>query len=327
VTRNSVAYATYVYNALEQLVSRTTSASGGPIGTVHYIHDLDGHVIAEATGSTGATQREYIWLPSNDNYAVDLPLSVVANVATTPVLYQVHTDHLGRPVRMTDAAKAAVWQATWKPWGEPQSITGTQANDMRFPGQWFQIETGQAYNWNRHYDPVTGRYTQPDPLRFVDGPSVYQYARSTPFVKSDRDGRHITYDGTPNGPGVFLPTFPWMGLGPLVDGYLHNHLPPSPPMCMAGQLPNSPPLPRVAPRIPVPLSPGGGGCTCTCRAGDANQGGLLGYAVVSSTAPSCPQAAVDACKAAVNRVQVSNLHHVRAVCSNGKSYSGGGIPN
>jgi hypothetical protein len=41
-----VAYASYGYNAFEQLVSRATSASGGPTGTVHYIHDLDGHIIA-----------------------------------------------------------------------------------------------------------------------------------------------------------------------------------------------------------------------------------------------------------------------------------------
>ena len=33
--------------------------------------------------------------------------------------------------------------------------------DLRFPGQFFLIETGLAYNWHRHYDPVTGRYTQP----------------------------------------------------------------------------------------------------------------------------------------------------------------------
>ena len=30
-------------------------------------------------------------------------------------------------------------------------------------------------NWHRHYDPSLGRYTQPDPLGFVDGPSVYGY--------------------------------------------------------------------------------------------------------------------------------------------------------
>ena len=215
VTRNGAAYATYIYNAIEQLVSRNTAAPGGPVGTVHYIYDTDGHLIAEANAATGATTREYVWLPSNDNtndtiadsilplhggggasapegVAPDLPLAVV-NVSATPVIYQVHTDHLGRPTRMTDAAKATVWQATWKPWGEAQSITGTAAMNLRFPGQYFQIETNFAYNHHRHYDPVTGRYTQPDPLGFVDGPSVYAYAGNSPFMRADRAG--LEYNG------------------------------------------------------------------------------------------------------------------------------------
>ena len=185
VTRNAIEYATYGYNALQQLVSRSTSASGGPVGTVHYIYDLDGHLIAEANGATGAITRDYIWMAANDNVATDLPLAV----AEAAVLYMVHTDHLGRPIRMTDATKATVWQAAYKPWGEPKLVAGSKALNLRFPGQYFQIETGFAYNWNRHYDPVTGRYTQPDPLGFVDGPSVYAYAGSSPFMRVDRDGK------------------------------------------------------------------------------------------------------------------------------------------
>jgi RHS repeat-associated protein len=184
VTRNSVAYATYGYNALEQLTTRTTSAVGGPTGQVAYIYDLEGHLIAEATASTGATTRDYIWMASNDNAPVDLPLAV-AEAAT---LYMVHTDHLGRPIRMTDAAKATVWQATYKPFGEVQTTSGTKANNLRFPGQYFQIETSYAYNWHRHYDPISGRYTQPDPLRFVDGPSMYAYAGNSPWMNTDRRG-------------------------------------------------------------------------------------------------------------------------------------------
>ena len=63
--------------------------------------------------------------------------------------------------------------------------------DLRFPGQWFQPEAGLHYNWHRHYDPSTGRYTQPDPLGFVDGPSVYGYAGGSPTEWVDPDGRFI----------------------------------------------------------------------------------------------------------------------------------------
>jgi RHS repeat-associated protein len=215
VTRNSTVYATYGYNALEQLVSRSTSAVGGPTGTVHYIYDLDGHVIAEADAANGTTARDYIWLAANDNETVDLPLAV-AEAAT---LTQVHTDHLGRPIRMTDAAKATVWQARFKPFGEVVALSGTKALNLRFPGQYFQIETGLAYNWHRHYDPTTARYTQPDPLGFIDGPSVYAYAGNSPWMKTDRDGMHITVDGTPNGPSIPLPP----PIGPIVEPFVHNH--------------------------------------------------------------------------------------------------------
>jgi RHS repeat-associated protein len=182
------------------LTSPNTADPNGPVGTVHYIYDLDGHLIAEASASTGATTREYIWLPSNDtrndtmaedmdltpanDNVPDMPLAVVEGTT----LYQVHTDHLGRPKRITDAAKATVWQATYKPWGAVQSISGSIINNLRFPGQYFQLETSLAYNWHRTYDPATGRYTQPDPLRFVDGPSIYAYAGNSPFMNVDPYG-------------------------------------------------------------------------------------------------------------------------------------------
>ena len=205
VTRNGLAYATYGYNALEQLTTRSTSAVDGPVGQVAYIYDLDGHLIAEATASTGATTRDYIWAAANDNTPVDLPLAV-AEAAT---LSMVHSDHLGRPIRMTDSTKATVWQAQYKPFGEPVTISGTKANNLRFPGQYFQIETGFAYNWHRHYDPTTGRYTQPDPLRFVDGPSMYAYAGNSPLMRTDRDGRDIDSLPLPQPYGLMYKLFKW----------------------------------------------------------------------------------------------------------------------
>jgi RHS repeat-associated protein len=190
VTRNAAAWATYVYSASEQLASRVSTAPAAPLGTIHYIYDTDGHLIAEADGATGAVTRDYVWLPANDNgndssaedlrlngandnNPPDLPLAVIDAVNTaTPVTSHIHTDHLGRPVRMTNAAKATVWQATWKPWGEPLSIIGTATNNLHFPGQYFQIETGLHYNHHRQYDPVTGRYTQPDPPGYYGDTSL-----------------------------------------------------------------------------------------------------------------------------------------------------------
>ena len=178
-----VSSGTYTYNAQNQLVIRSTTVAGGPSGAVHYVYNRQGLLLAEIDGATGNTTREYIWLG-------DMPLAVVADVNTvSPVIYYVHVDHLNRPIMMTAGNKANVWQATWLPWGAAHTITGAASLDARFPGQWFQIETGLHYNWHRHYDPTLARYTQADPLGFVDGPSVYAYAVNSPAVNIDPDGR------------------------------------------------------------------------------------------------------------------------------------------
>ena len=140
--------------------------------------------------------REYIWLPEAEiaptrgsRTNVDRPLAVVSGVNTgSPALLMVHVDQINRPVKMTSSAGAVVWAAVYNPFGSAFSITGAETNNERFPGQWFQLEAGLHYNWHRHYDPTLGRYTQPDPLGFVDGPSVYAYAGSRPTELTDKAG-------------------------------------------------------------------------------------------------------------------------------------------
>jgi RHS repeat-associated protein len=172
--------ADYAYDGLERLAVRTT-ANMMPAGTTHYLYDRAGRLLAEAD-STGQTLREYVWLD-------DLPLVVVTNVDTVPKIFYVHADQLNRPIKMTNAAQLVAWDAVYKPFGEGVSITGTQANNLRFPGQYFLIEDGLHYNWYRHYDPTLGRYVQADPLGFVDGPSVYAYAESSPGMYNDPTGQ------------------------------------------------------------------------------------------------------------------------------------------
>ena len=128
-----------------------------------------------------ATFKEYAWLG-------DMPLATVDATTSPSKLYYVHVDHLDRPATMTDATKAVVWKASYEPFGAVRSIIGSAALDLRFPGQWFQLEAGLAYNWNRHYDPTLGRYIQPDPMGFVDGPSVYAYAGLSPMMWTDPSG-------------------------------------------------------------------------------------------------------------------------------------------
>jgi RHS repeat-associated protein len=173
----------------------------------HFIHDIFGNVIAETNGAGPAgTTRELIWLPETEivptmgsRAQIDRPLGVVSGIGgTSPQLWMVHVDHLNRPSRMTNATKAVVWNATWLPWGGVHAITGSAALDARLPGQWYQLETSLHYNWHRHYDPTLGRYTQPDPLGFVDGPGVYGYAGGSPHVFVDPTGRIVPIPPRPS---------------------------------------------------------------------------------------------------------------------------------
>jgi RHS repeat-associated protein len=106
------------------------------------------------------------------------------------VIYFVRVDHIGRPVFATNATGAKVWTVTYDPFGNVTASTGAGV-PIRFPGQWFQSESGLHQNWMRDYDPTTGRYLQADPLGLVDGASVYGYALQNPGRWVDPRGLRV----------------------------------------------------------------------------------------------------------------------------------------
>ncbi|MGQ2906051.1 MAG: RHS repeat-associated core domain-containing protein [Neoaquamicrobium sediminum] len=177
---NATAQGAYGYDYLSRLTTRDLPASST---TLHFVHDLDGNIIAEYDAS-GTLLREYIWLEER-------PLAVVDHSGMSPAIYHVHADHLGRPIMMTDNAKAVVWEASYLPFGAVDTLSGSASLDYRFPGQWFQLESGLHYNWHRHYDPTTGRYLQPDPLGMPDGPNRWAYALNSPLMYTDPTGQII----------------------------------------------------------------------------------------------------------------------------------------
>jgi RHS repeat-associated protein len=140
------------------------------------VFDSEGRRIAEYNEATGALIREYVWNGWE-------PVAVIEG----GVISFVRTDHIGRPVFATNSTGVKVWSATYQPFGGVHVSTGALPAN-RFPGQWFQSESGLHQNWMRDYDPTTGRYLEADPLGLVDGASVYGYVRQSPMMLTDPTG-------------------------------------------------------------------------------------------------------------------------------------------
>jgi RHS repeat-associated protein len=78
--------------------------------------------------------------------------------------------------------------------GECESVIGTFAYNLRFPGQYYDAETGLSQNWNRDYDPIVGRYVESDPAGLRAGVNTYTYVGSSPTEGIDPVGL-ITWRG------------------------------------------------------------------------------------------------------------------------------------
>lgn len=61
-------------------------------------------------------------------------------------------------------------------------------NNIRFPGQYADEETGLHYNYFRDYDPSTGRYVESDPIGMEGGFNTYSYVAGNPINASDSLG-------------------------------------------------------------------------------------------------------------------------------------------
>ena len=95
---------------------------------------------------------------------------------------------------MTDGSGNTVWQGEFLPFGEPLSVSGTITNNLRFPGQYYDSETGLHQNGWRDYRPPTGTYAQADPIGIQEGNNhLFIYVHSNPVNFVDPLGLFCTY--------------------------------------------------------------------------------------------------------------------------------------
>ena len=179
---NGATVGTYTYNALGQRIGKV--ATFPQAMTERYAYNEAGQLV----GEYGTSNRDYLWLG-------DLPVAVIDNTTngsvTTSTVNYVTADQLGTPRAVTDGTGTVIWSWAYQgnSFGEqqPTSTTGYVLN-LRYPGQYYDAETGLAYNVNRDYEPATGRYIQSDPIGLDGGLSSYTYVASDPLGGVDTLG-------------------------------------------------------------------------------------------------------------------------------------------
>jgi len=179
---------TYTDNGLgERILKNGTTLANGPY---RFVYDQAGHLIGEYD-KNNSLRQETVWLG-------DTPVAVV-KPAPTPQqvqVYYIQTDHLNAPRIILNNANIPVWRwdhadafGTTLPNEDPDGDGNTFEYNLRFPGQYYDQETGLYYNYFRDYDPGTGRYIQSDPIGLKGGLNTYAYTYNNPVNLIDPDGR------------------------------------------------------------------------------------------------------------------------------------------
>ncbi|MBX3475898.1 MAG: Ig-like domain repeat protein [Planctomycetes bacterium] len=177
---------TYSYNGLGQRVRKFSSS--GATSTTLFVYDQSGQLLGEYD-QAGNAIREYVWLGSTP-VAMFMP-----NGSNPPSVYYVYTDHLGAPRVVTSRSGSLRWRWLAEPFGttapetNPAGLGGFTQN-LRFPGQYADQESGLFYNYFRNYDSTTGRYSQSDPIGLDGGINTYAYVGGNPLQYVDPLGHN-----------------------------------------------------------------------------------------------------------------------------------------
>lgn len=178
---------------------------GGGLRT-YFFYNSSG-LVGEYSAS-GDLIREYQYTPGS-TWMTD---PVFQRVGGSLYFYQ--NDHLGTPQRMLAHSGELVWEGRAKAFGQMEEYRTIIENNLRFPGQYFDRETGLSHNYFRDYDSGSGRYIQSDPIGLAGGVNTYAYVDGSPLrffdpfgleqllLFNDRDMIKPRFSYVPDKPGV-----------------------------------------------------------------------------------------------------------------------------
>ena len=194
--KNGTLKAEYTYNSQNQRVKKTLykldDLGNSIIHTFQFFYDQQGQLISEY--KNGKPIRDYLWADNQPIQRDQIKLKSNGNLIVKNSLSLV-TDHLHTPRLALDETNTIVWRWDSNAFGkggiekDPDG-NGTKHNiRLRFPGQYADSESGLYYNWNRYYDPSTGRYITSDPIGLSGGVNTYGYAHQNPILFYDENGK------------------------------------------------------------------------------------------------------------------------------------------
>lgn len=183
ITKDGTAIANYQYDPFGRRITKTTNGI-----TTYYIYSKEG-LLAELD-QQGNLQVAYGWQPNTEFGTSPLWQANVKNNDLTISIYNYfHTDHLGTVQLATNSQGQISWQGVSDAFGKTTFNTNNQITmNLRFPGQYFDQETGLHYNYHRIYDSQSGRYMQADPIGLEGGWNVYSYVGGNPVNAMDTLG-------------------------------------------------------------------------------------------------------------------------------------------
>ncbi|MFG3038762.1 putative T7SS-secreted protein [Streptomyces sp. NPDC048330] len=96
--------------------------------------------------------------------------------STDERFFAIVTDLIGTPTELVDESGELAWRTRSTLWGTTTwNRDATAYTPLRFPGQYFDPESGLHYNYFRYYDPESARYLSQDPLGLTPAPNPATY--------------------------------------------------------------------------------------------------------------------------------------------------------